>query len=191
MVSPPWSAPAPPQASSSLLSPGRGSPAVRPKQDKQALPCAGRVSADTVAGSYHPETGGGGAEPLPRASVSWTAVGWKGACWAEIGSSLRPEQRNYPPPTPSPWQEPGTQTQTVCADLSAPEARQQPASSRLSDDGQSLHAHAGKVSGPTERAALESHSARPFTAGPARGPLLTPTLLHPLVQAHTLIRLLT
>lgn len=97
MVSPPWSAPAPPQASSSLLSPGRGSPAVRPKQDKQALPCAGRVSADTVAGSYHPETGGGGAEPLPRASVSWTAVGWKGACWAEIGSSLRPEQRNYPP----------------------------------------------------------------------------------------------
>lgn len=112
-------------------------------------------------------------------------MGWKGACWAEIGSSLRPEQRNYPPPTPSPWQEPGTQTQTVCADLSAPEARQQPASSRLSDDGQSLHAHAGKVSGPTERAALESHSARPFTAGPARGPLLTPTLLHPLVQAHT------
>lgn len=39
---------------------------MRPKQDKQALPCAGRVSADTVAGSYHPETGGRGSRAAAK-----------------------------------------------------------------------------------------------------------------------------
>lgn len=190
MVSPPWSAPAPPQASSSLLSPGRGSPAVRPKQDKQALPCAGRVSADTVAGSYHPETGGGGAEPLPRASVSWTAVGWKGACWAEIGSSLRPEQRNYPPPP----QVPGRNQEHKLKPSALTSAPQKPASSQP-PPGCLMMARASMLtrarSPDPQRGRRSSHTPLVPSQQVRPGAHCSPRLFYTHWCRHTLIRLLT